>query len=335
MGWAIDGPVPTEVADGRRMLYSATSGAEGVGGVSDLKVAPLATPGQGIRVLTGTALIRSAYGSAGNETYQGAVSTQQTVATTPTPSSPSTGRSDLVVMQVEDPWAVNSPWPTPATPATYDAFPIRIIEGVPAGTTRLQDVPGYQTRTAVTLARIDIPASTGTITAGMIKDLRKVARPNRDHAMRVHALTGTDTSQITTTTAYPAGGQTWPTAVDAAWTEIDIPSWASRARITMIWGGVRIPPGNAFGYTWVQIAQTVHPQNVKTQATAWDTPGLSQNSKYTHFTADEVTIPPELRGTRQKFYPRANRTGGTASAGMILDYGSSVMLLVDFYEQAI
>lgn len=334
MGWAIDGPVPTHVADGRRMLYTATSGAEGVGGIHDLKVVPLANPGQGIRVMTGTGLILSRYVSAQNESYQGAISSERVVSTSLTTSS---GRSDLVVMQVEDPWADNSPWPEPEVGdlPNFDAFPIRVIEGVPNTATRLQDIPGYETRTAITLARIDFGPSTTTVDSDMIVDLRTVAQPRSKSEMRTYALVSGDSQTLTATTAYPSGGQTWPLAVEDAWGEIPIPPWATRARVFMMWVGV-VFSGDIWGSVWVQIGPTVNPNNRKTQEIAWDTTAITNTHRTPVVAADDVWLPPELRGTRQKFYPRANVRGKTGSSPTArLDWGGAMVLQVEFYEQAV
>lgn len=334
--WFIGGGAEHTPESARRLVHASTGGAEGVGGIHDLKVLPLAVPGQGVRVVVGSALIRSHYIGGETQTYMGTVYEQETVSITPTGSG--SGRSDLVVLRVEDPFAAGSTYspPTGGDIATAPYVHVRVISGVPAGTKRLQDVPGHQNDSAVTLARIDFPASTGTVTAGIIKDLRVIAQPRSKTTIRTYALvTGDGSVQITSTTAYPAGGQTWPVAVEDAWGELEIPEWATRMRIQMTWGGVRIPPGNSWGHTWVQVAPTVHPNNTKTQSTAWDTPGLTQATKYTHVMADDIAVPAGLRGTAQKFYPRANRTGGAANGGMILDSGSSLALTVEFYEEAV
>lgn len=84
------------------------------------------------------------------------------------------GRSDLIVAQVEDPNMAGEPWQTPTNPAVGPYIFTRVIPNVPAGTTSLRPL-GYSGRSAIVLARVDLPASTGTVTASMITDLRELA----------------------------------------------------------------------------------------------------------------------------------------------------------------
>ncbi|WP_427870537.1 hypothetical protein [Leucobacter luti] len=262
------------------------------------------------------------------------MSTQRTLATTPTQSTPTTGRSDLVVMRVKDPWGENSPWPEPSDPATYDGFPVEIIEGVDKNVRRLQDVPGHQNDTGIALARIDFKPSTGTVNTAMIVDLRNVARPRRETLMRTLALVGSDEQAITAQSGYPAGGQTWPVAAETAWGELFIPEWATRMKIVMTWAGVS-SLNNSWGQVWVQVGPTINPHNVKTQAVVWDQQNAAGWARSVIIAADEIPIPAQLRGTTQVFYPRAMRDAASPGGSITkLDYGSAMVLQVEFMEKA-
>lgn len=302
-GWAVNGPIPTEVEDGRRMLFASTGGAEGVGDTPDLRVLPLTPPRQGVRVTTGTALMRSKYGSANNETYQGAVTEERALTTTPTPSD--RGRSDLIVMRVEDPYALNSSWPTPQDPSTYDAFPVRVIEGVPANTTRLQDITAYRNHTAITLARLDIPAGTGTVSAGMIKDLRKLARPQRSEVVYARPrVSADDGAQSKLTKKISDGGEAFPGGAGFANEfQVDVPEWATRMVIEATWmsvSAVGTPHGRyrvEFGDEWRNHTWTNKQMwEYATQDFGFNFPATTDEKMDTWVLMDEVSVAAKLRG---------------------------------------
>lgn len=332
--WFFGGGAEHTPESARRLTYAATSGSEGVGGPSELKVRPLAVPGAGVRVSIGSALILSRYTGGEKQTYMGTAYQQVEVATTPTGSGG--GRSDLIVFRVEDPHAAGTPWTLPAgaDPATEQYVYVRVISGVPGGTTRLQDVPGYQNDTAITLARIDFPASTGTVTTGMITDLRKVALPRERTLVRAFGLSGTGVTEIlTNTSAYPAG-ETWPDAAIAGGAlAVDVPAWATQVTAVLTVSGVKVPGGgSAMGWFWTQIGQSVNPDKIITEPTRWDVDEASAQHRTMLMTADTKSVPAGLRGTRQNVYPRANKTTGADAKSYVADSGTTVTLTVVFRE---
>src|SRR5699024_3798674 len=123
-----------------------------------------------------------------------------------------------------------------------------------------------------------------------ITDLRDVANPRKHPELRTYALLAGDSANLTTTTPYP-GGQTWPTAVESAWGEIAIPSWATLAKVIMTWAGARTNGGTVFGHTWVQIGTNANPNNVKTQAVRYDFENSTEISREVLLAADMVRIP--------------------------------------------
>lgn len=332
--WFIGGGAEHTPESARRLVYASTGGAEGVGGVNDLKVLPLAVPGAGVRVVVGSGLIKSRYVGGETQTYMGTVYEQETVSIAPTGSG--SARSDLIVLRVEDPFAAGSPWDTPTPIETSPYIHIRVISGVPANTKRLQDVPGHANDTALTLARIDLPPSTGTVTAAQIHDLRKVALPKVQRDLRTYALTAGDTQRLTVNTAYPLGGQTWPVgSIDPTppWAEFNIPEWATRARVRAYWAGVKVVNNN-WGDVWVEIAPLSNPNRVFTQSTAWNSPANNWESRLFISNFDDIAIPAGLRGTTQRVYPRGRRHSGVAGSYIELDWASAISLEIEWYEGA-
>jgi hypothetical protein len=334
----------------RRLVYGHQQGAEGICTLSDLRVQPLAIPGGGVAVMIGSAFIVSRYAGAVREMYFGTVTQEQTV-TIPPNTDEDESRSDLIVMRVKDPFVQGSPWTDPAAGVVGDGEEsdeeraairaaaqyvfIERIPSVPAGTTRLQQVVGYENDTALTLARVDLPAITGTVIDDHIVNLRYVHTP-RERTRPIHyALSGAEVNAVSATSAWPDGGQTWPAQAEhAGELELDIPSWASHAAVEVTFYGVLYPGGDAWGSVWLQIGATANPANVKSQDSRWDSDGVANPSRATLGFADTIAIPAVLRGTRQKFYPRASRFGGSPEATARMDRVSSIAIKVTFQERA-
>lgn len=217
----VDGAVhPAEIM--RLLAFAATGGKEGVVSPGDCKVVPLATPGAGVQVSVGAVIVLNRATSGQQQTYMAKNPTSDTVGVTASGSG--AGKSDLVVAMIEDPnMPGNSKYAANVTdPKTGPYVWTRIVPNVPAGTTRLQDVPGHELESGIALARIDFPASTGTVTAAMITDLRKLALARSE----TQNIIGTPTDdQVTLSTT------TWSAFPKNKLSGIVVPDWATHAVI--------------------------------------------------------------------------------------------------------
>lgn len=304
--WFIGGGAEHTPESARRLVYASTGGSEGVGGVNDLKVMPLAVPGGGVRVVVGSALIKSRYIGGETQTYMGTVYQEETVSVAATGSG--AGRSDLVVMRVEDPFAAGSPWDTPTPIETSPYIHIRVISGVPAGTTRLQDVPGYTNDTALTLARIDIPASTGTIIPAMIIDLRKLAQP-RTQTYRHRENAPAENADMSSSTFVQ-----WPPV--GIW--VAIPEWATHVWLNGELAGANAVNSAISGEIRLRFGPTIvtNPTAVNEQT------GFGSRINYP--LGSKLPIPESMRGTSVQIIPQARRTGGS---GLLRSYWGTVLTL--------
>ncbi|SFN66030.1 hypothetical protein [Mycetocola miduiensis] len=240
--WFVGGGAQHSPEVARLLAYAATGGVEGVITPTDLKVLPLAVPGGAVRALPGAALILNRAVGGAQQTYVSRMPTETQVGIAATGSG--AGRSDLIVARVEDPFMAGEPWQDPSDPKVGPYVFLRVIPNVPADTTRLQSVNGYEGSSAITLARIDIPASTGTITAAMIKDVRGIAQPKS--AMEAWSVVG------------PGANTDLPTS--AAWTTLAsltasgrIPEWATRAYANISVSGLLVNSGEWRGFLRVSI----------------------------------------------------------------------------------
>lgn len=325
--WFVGGGAQHSPEVARLLAYASTSGAEGVVEPASLRVSAQSTPNGTVAVRPGAALISNRYAGGGQQTYvlRNATSTNVTIPATGSGG----GRTDAIIARVLDPQYEGA---APSDPVTFQYARIERIGSVPYG---LEDISELNLPyPAILLATITMYANEGTIQQSMIRDKRKVAIPRRETALRTHALVGSDTYTLQVSTAYPDGGQTWPPSTETAWGEIPIPKWATRAKIVMWWGGISVPAGEAYGLLWVQVGATANPKNVKTQAVRYDSANASNHSRQAQFVADEISIPAELRGTSQKFYPRGNWGGGHSGSRWVLDAASNLLLQVEFMETA-
>lgn len=170
-------PVPFFVGGGalhsaetaRLLAYAATGGIAGVAAASDLQITQLPTAGTSVRAASGGAVIPNLYPGGSQQSYVGRAASTTDVPVTATGSG--SGRVDLVIARIDDP-QYGGTIPVDVTIGPY--IRLDIIQNVAAGSTTLPAGIAYP---AIVLARLDIPASTATITTSMITDLRSAANP--------------------------------------------------------------------------------------------------------------------------------------------------------------
>lgn len=327
--WLVGGGAQHSPEVARLLAFAATGGAEGVVNVSDLKVMPLSVPGTAVEALPGAALVRNRGAGGDSQTYVARNVTATQVEIVATGSSG--GRSDLIVVQVEDPNVAGEPWQSPPDPAVGPYVFVRVIPNVPAGTTRLQDVPGYEGRSAVTLARVDLPASTGTVTAEMITDLRKVAVPRIVQRMFVYDPPN-DRHMVAGSTDW----QPWPLVGDGQgrFGQVDVPEWATRARVLVSYTGMA-----ARRNSWGSLRMLMGDSPQVSVQGMWDSTVYATDDPFTFVAqvAGEVAVPAGLRGvTAQMRLQAALGSSSIASNAVPWTTGSSrVVVQVEFEEAAV
>lgn len=278
----------------RAALYASTGGHEGIVGPTDCKVVAQNVPGTSVVVSAGNVLVLCRAAGHSQETYAARNPGPDTVAVTATGS---TARSDLVVVRIEDPGLDGEPWDDPANPAEGPYVFTRIIPNVPAGTTRLQDVPGHANDTGYALARIDIPANTGTIIPAHITDLRAIANPRTERAV----VKGTRSSGVLTlTNAY----QNFPPNGVPG---VPIPAWATHMTgvLKTNYGAVENSPyfsAQAYLSDTSMVADTMFASEV-IDGTAVPVAGRYR-APFELETNGWFPVPARLRGTTQRFMSR-------------------------------
>ncbi|MFE0640155.1 hypothetical protein [Streptomyces sp. NPDC058877] len=258
----------------RMMIRDLARGSSGVTEGNDLRVSPLSTPGAGVRVGDGSAVVRGASWAQGSYT-------QYNVGDAIVPIAPTgaAARSDLVTLRVEDPEYEGT-----RDPLTQDIGYFHVVSGVSANTTTSPDG-----MTAIPLARIDIPANTATVTGWMIKDLRSIANPRKDRRLY------TASPPVDQNWAGNASGTyvAWPPA--ARWT-IAVPPWATTVRVVLTIAGVQVLKGGIWSYfSWTL-------GTVRGQGVTADTGKSDGSERINLISADTQAVPAALRGTNQPLF---------------------------------
>lgn len=325
--WFIGGGAEHTPESARRLVYAATGGAEGVGGPDDLKVTPLDVPGAGVRILTGSGLMKSLYVGGQTQTYMGSVYEQETVSIGATGSG--AGRSDLVVMRVEDPFAAGSPWEDPLDPASAQYVHIRVISGVPAGTRRVQDVPGHATDTAITLARVDLPPSTGTVTSANLVDLRTLASPEREDGTIIAYPSGAFTTGRRIPSA-PVGYGDWPLEGDER-PLLNVPSWANYILVTALVEGAWYAKGNSNTENFIAGTRVRLGDQFSENGIIVKEP-TDAGSRGVFAVIGRVEITEEMRGVPQRLSLQGVSSSGPTTGGMFVDYQSCISMSWTFSQ---
>lgn len=286
----------------RMMVRDLARGSQGVTEGDDLKVKQLATPGAGVRVVDGSAVIRGAKWGQGSYTQYNVGD-----ATVPIAPTGAGARSDLVCLRVEDPEYEGT-----RNPETAEIGYFHVVSNVSATTTT---VPSGMT--AVPLARINIPANTSVVTDSMIKDLRAIANPRRERTLYT-AYPGA----LNRLTAQNGQWYNWP--AQARW-KVPIPTWATTAKLVMTLAGLRLSESDVFAYM-----QTVLGTDYG-QTTAIDDDGGSQARRNTIVLADTITLSAALRGTTQDLYIRT-QPSKIEWGNLGVDHATSLIADVEFTE---
>ncbi|QIK63194.1 hypothetical protein G7068_08290 [Leucobacter viscericola] len=337
----------------RRTLQKENGPGSGVDQPGDLKVLPLNQPGTGFRVMPGGGIAQSRdTDGSRRESYGPILDGELTVTDVPGTGSQTT-RRDLIILEITDPEMESVTYLEPVTPESWqdgDSFcRITVIPNVDAlvpqeqrPVTSLNQIKSgaYANVTGITLAAIDWPKSTATITADMITDLRALQNPRRESIARTMSLQeigGLEGRQhITSTTAYPAGG-TFPTQGNLyQGFLLDIPEWATHWNVQMEWMGLGNygGKGNGWGYFWIQCGQTVDPDVWRSRVRGWDT--LENVTTFIDIAvSQEGRIPEKLIGTSKRFFPRAVRMSGVLECTPAIVWSSQLKLTVDFEQRIV
>jgi len=289
----------------RMLVRDLANGAEGITQGDDLKVTQRATPGGGVLVGDGSAVVRGRV-----NTFQGSYAACNIGAVdVPIAATGSgAGRSDMVILRVEDPEYEGT-----LNPATDQIDYFQVISGVSSSATAIPDG-----RTGIPLARIDIPASTSTITNAMITDLRQCANPRR-----LRTLLTQSPSALSTDIGGTSG--TFSNFSTAPGWAVAIPDWASKAVLSLSVGQIRYNTAAYFGQIRATFGASLTAQSVNLDD------NQSGTRRATVVFGDTLTLPSAYRATTQTL--RFQACGLSGNSGKVGVDGSTTLIAdIEFIE---
>ncbi|MGW4270880.1 hypothetical protein ACWEGQ_00580 [Streptomyces seoulensis] len=289
----------------RLLVRDLSRGSEGVTQGDDMKVTQRATPGAGVSVSDGSAVIKGRANA-----WQGHYAACNIgTADVPIASTGSTARSDMVILRVKDPDYEGS-----LNPAEDQIDYFDVLSNVSSSATAIPDGS-----TGIPLARIDLPANTSVVTNAMIKDLRSIANPRRDRNLYTQSPISLSTLIGGTTNVYSYFSS-------APGINIAVPDWATSVKIKMDIAGFRLSDGYVFGSLKANFGSLLSMQPV-----VIDDDQGSTTRRMTAVVADTLTLPTFYRSSTQLLRPLF--AGGSFNAGKVsVDSSSTFIFDVEFAE---
>jgi hypothetical protein len=342
--WAIDGSELTGSL--ARVANRAAVKESGIVSVGDLKVTQLGTPGNGIQISAGGAVIENLYVSNSGQSY--AVENLATETAGPATvgwpaTNPGVARSHLVCVSIGDPQysTAGHPWLTdgnkPSTPEeALDFQYVRtvIIPNVPAGTKRVEDLPVPPAYPVYAIARLDLSTTWTTITNAQIVDLRKVVNARTSSEQWNVAVASDDLLNPPGTT--PLTYEIWP---DNSTKDVYIPKWATKVYVTG-WIQSFLKGADILQDARMRVSIfDAGTRKVAGQAVTFYNDSLGTgviNTRHTVLLGAPMDIPSGDRGVIRQFSTEGALWEPVSMKNkMKTDQGTSVMISLRFVEEAV
>jgi hypothetical protein len=318
--WMVEGNVEHSTNVARLLAYAAFGGAEGVIGPSDLEVRELDVPGPEVQVLPGAGAILNRSVGAKYEAYAFRVPAARTVPIAATDSSG--GRTDLIVARIENPYLNGEPWPMPdpnveGSAQDYDYLNLVPIPNV--GNEAPKDTIQRLGYSAIPLAKVVIPVSTATITQAMLTDVRGLTQSRK--ASTFNIIAPTQERRL----AVSGDWVNWPPEANMS---VDVPDWATHAKVRALVGGARFGPGNVYGELRIQFG--IYANAFFSQNSTFNVDADNVDRTLMMAGAPAMSIPRDMRGTTQSIRIEGKKTGGTTD--LWIDASSMVSLEIEFTQ---
>ena len=241
--WYIDAQARHRAKTMRLLAYMGLAGREGVMGAGHCKVTALSTPGAAVQIAPGAWGVLARHAGGDFEAYTDKLQTALVRAVSPTDATPG-GRTDLVVLRVLNPnvTEVGSSIGTPADPQNGPYWDVVVVEGV---TPNLNTVTGYNPNwSAIPLARIVRPASTGIVQQNQIVELRSLVDLSGERIVildtppaippPIAQQVWTGVVPCVTPSSYPKTQTTFINWPSQAAFSVPIPSWAKTCDVQVL-----------------------------------------------------------------------------------------------------
>ncbi len=314
---------PVVQADTFRVLGYMAARNEGVVTGGDCAVLPLAVPAAAVQVMPGAVGVLNRGADpvdGGQQMYVCRNPEAETVALTATSSG--AGRTDLVAVIVEDPQYPGQPVPVSTSTGPY----VRTVvyQGVPAATVSLAEVDPGQAGYA--LARVTRPASTGTVLASHITDLRAVPNARTRGLTRIVNLGAQADTNLS--------GTDWRDFPNAASWLIDVPEWATQVTLELYAAGVRVTNDNSSGGSWTGRARVALGGIIGADTEL--NPGIpnAKSDTFAYVTGGDYPVPQNMRGKKATLKSQARRVDSASGVRVAEGFGTTIIVKATFTESA-
>lgn len=321
--WEVGGTqgVPETPAEAARGLaHLVIGGLEGPSGPGDMAVVPLDVPGAGVLVRKGTVGLLNRFPGGFGQAYVARNTGDEQVNLTATSSAGS--RTDLIALVVEDPQYAGQPLPADGAHGPYVRFVV--YEGVSANIKKLSEVAPNQT--GIALARVTRPASTGTVQAAHITNLRVLPNPRSKTVKK--QLTVGDKGTFDRLNA-----ASWERFPQAAQWDIEVPSWATHVQLELRVNGVRVTndgtdAGNFRGRARLKLGSYVSGEVIVDP----EIPDANKGRKFPYATAGEALVAQADRGATLALEAQAYKVSDASGVEVREAAGTTLIAEVVFTE---
>lgn len=327
----------------RRQAQRPASANSGVAEPGDLLVTKLPSAGPGFRIMPGSLSLKSGYANRERESY-GVENGDTAIDITGVEGTGSAARRDAIVVEVLDP---NYMPITHEEAALENYTRVTVVQNVPSAKD-IRGVPGYTNRTAYVLAFINWPKEQTAIQQSYLEDARVLANPKTEDRIYARPRIGADetSGQQFLTATVASGGEFFPGGSGSPNEfQLRIPEWATRMIIDANWLSVHAGGDNPWGRQWIEFGTEYRPHTwpnkqqyeFATQQFGFNYPNTSDQKDRDWSVADEVPVPPKLRGELVTFVFKAGldskHAPGVKPVWMIWNGG--LVCRVRFAQQAV
>ena len=316
--WAVDTPgVEHKPSDVRAQIFTAHSGESGViahggGGL-------VATPGDStrVRVLPCSVVAVSRYPGHVQQSYSFRVHQAVDVQIRPGASTPTSGRTDAIILRVRDRSVEGTT--VPADPNSVDYWEPQVIEGVPPTTGYTED--GIAARYGISYPFVLIGLARVEANKSAVAEINFLANA-------IGARQKMDTPQVVPFGRNQLIGRTGTVYQDLGpKVHFTVPPWATHATMTAIISGMALSgPSSQGQLNALALGGALNPP------TPWDmdTSPSGGFTRGTYAVGGTRPIPAARRGTVQDFQLRISNSGTGQVGGGV---NTSILFNITFTEQ--
>ena len=319
--WMIGGGVEHSTNVARLLAYVAAEGQEGIIGTLDLEVRERAVPDGNVRIAPGACTILNRNPHVEYDAYAARLPIEDTVAIGATGSGG--WRTDLVVARVMNPFLQDEPFAPPSAADiaahNYQFVETYVIPSVLSGAgsgathpTKAQVRAALGASSAIPLASVALPPSTGTVQQAHIKDWRQMAQFRE--AQRLFVTTPGGTVNL--------ADATWK---DIASVSVEVPDWATHYSARAILGGLTFSNPQSIGNLRILLG------TLGGQTTNFNESVAAGSDRTTLMAGDaDVPIPANQRGGSLTLKVQGQKTSGQT---MVVNSASACSLDVVFQSK--